>query len=60
MDEKLHKTYEALLKHHPFGSALYIPVDADKIYPGCIGAFNNDGHWLPAPWDISTPGFDPI
>lgn len=62
MPDKLHKTYERLLKHHPYGSALYTPVEAKEIYPGCIGAFNNDGHWIRAKWDITTTGrtFTPI
>ena len=62
MSEKLHRTYEKALKHHPWGSALYIPVDAKDMYPGCIGVFNNDGHWIKAKWDVTTVdhGFTPI
>jgi hypothetical protein len=56
MSEKLHRTYERLLKHHPHGSALYTPVQAKDIYPGCIGAFNNDGHWISAKFDVTTTG----
>jgi hypothetical protein len=62
MSEKLHKSYEKALKHHPLGSALYIPVDAKDMYPGCIGVFNTDGHWVNAKWDITATGheFTPI
>jgi hypothetical protein len=62
MSEKLHKTYERLLKHHSHGSALYTPVQAKDIYPGCIGAFNNDGHWIRATFDATTAGlaFTPL
>lgn len=62
MQEKLHRVYEKALKHHPWGSALYIPVDAKDIYPGCIGVFNNDGHWIKANFDVTTMGheFTPI
>jgi len=53
-EEKLHRTYERALKNHPWGSALYIPVDAKNMYPGCIGVFNKDGHW------IKNHGFTPL
>ena len=60
--EKIHRTYEKALKHHPWGSALYIPVNAKNMYPGSIGFFNDDGHWIKASWDVTSKdhGFDPI
>ena len=60
--EKIHRTYEKALKHHPWGSAVYIPVDAKNMYPGCIGVFNDDGHWIKANWNILSKNhrFAPI
>ena len=60
MLEKIHRTYEKALKHHPWGSALYIPVNAKSMYPGSIGVFNDDGHWIKANWDVMSKdhGFD--
>jgi len=62
MSEKIHRTYEKALKRHPYGSALYIPVNAKDMYPGCIGVFNDDGHWIKASWDVTEKnhGFSPI
>ena len=61
-EEKLHLTYEKALINHPWGSALYIPVNAKNMYPGCIGVFNKDGHWIKANWDVLSKnhGFTPL
>ena len=41
---------------------MYIPVNANDMYPGCIRVFNDDGHWIKATWDITSKnhGFVPI
>lgn len=60
--EKLHHTYARALQHQPLGHALFIPVESKDMYPGCIGAFNDDGIWIKANWDVMSTGhgFTPI
>ena len=54
--EPLHVTYQRLLSRNSFGNALYFPVEASKITPGCMGYFNDNGHWHPLGIDIKSAG----
>lgn len=60
--EKLHHKYARVLNHQSAGHALFIPVKSKDMYPGCIGAFNHNGIWIKADWDVMSTGhkFTPI
>jgi hypothetical protein len=62
MSEKLHKTYQKLLKRQPFGNALYKPAMGSEMYPGCVGFFTDQGDWTNFNWDIwsTDRAFEPI
>jgi hypothetical protein len=42
---KVNKIYADLLSHHPFGHALYFPINSEDIRPGSVGFFDHHGHW---------------
>src|SRR5438552_12275829 len=46
-DPSVHEIYARLLKWYSHGHALYFPVDANEIKPGCVGYFDDKGRWLP-------------
>ncbi|KAH6991512.1 hypothetical protein BKA56DRAFT_230390 [Ilyonectria sp. MPI-CAGE-AT-0026] len=47
-------TYAELMRVHPFGTALYLPVPSSQFHPGTIGYFDSAGAWNPV-GDMSTP-----
>ncbi|KAH7131617.1 hypothetical protein B0J13DRAFT_107361 [Dactylonectria estremocensis] len=47
-------TYAELMRGHPFGTALYLPVPWSQFHPGTIGYFDSTGAWNPI-GDISAP-----
>jgi hypothetical protein len=52
--EKLHVLYQRLLSQNSFGNALYWPVDSTQIFPGCVGYFNQNGHWKRLPIEVKS------
>ncbi|KAF4344802.1 hypothetical protein FBEOM_1232 [Fusarium beomiforme] len=46
--------YAELMRAHPFGTALYLPVPASEFQPGFIGYFDSTGAWNPI-GDITKP-----
>jgi len=54
--EKPHITYQRLLSRNSFGNALYWPVDVTDIFPGCVGYFNENGHWKKLKTDVKSDG----
>jgi hypothetical protein len=45
MPEALHLLYESLMKHQPFGTALYHPLSTTHFKPLSCGYFNHLGQW---------------
>jgi len=54
--EKIHQTYQRLLRNQSIGKALYWPVASSRIFPGCLGYFNDDGHWRRIEIDLKSEG----
>lgn len=42
---RLDRVYAQLLRHHPYGWALYKKVTKRDVFPGCCGYFDTDGDW---------------
>jgi hypothetical protein len=47
MADNLATKYAASMKHHPYGNALYVPVDSAILQPGSIGYIDEEGSWQP-------------
>ena len=43
----LNLTYANSMRHHPFGYAIYHPVEKTDLKPGSCGYFDRDGVWNP-------------
>ena len=44
-DRMVFKTYSQLLKPYGFGLGLYSPLKNDRIRPGSVGYFDDNGIW---------------
>ncbi|KAL7933332.1 hypothetical protein V8C35DRAFT_305555 [Trichoderma chlorosporum] len=51
---RLDRAYAQLLRHHPYGWALYKKVTARDIHPGSCGYFDSDGDWRTLA-DLTSP-----
>jgi hypothetical protein len=43
--DMMHKAYAQFLRPQSQGHALYFPVQAENISPGCLGYFDDNGDW---------------
>jgi len=42
---KLDQEYANLMTKHPYGTALYTPLDSSNFRPGSFGYFDSQGTW---------------
>ncbi|KAF5606432.1 uncharacterized protein FSUBG_6040 [Fusarium subglutinans] len=47
MGKALDLKYAELMRAHPFGTALYLPIPSSQFQPGFIGYFDATGAWNP-------------
>lgn len=47
MGKALDLKYAELMRAHPFGTALYLPIPSSQFQPGFIGYFDSTGAWNP-------------
>jgi hypothetical protein len=44
---ELDQVYLTLMKHHPYGKAIYKPLSTSSFHPGIVGYFDSVGNWNP-------------
>jgi hypothetical protein len=47
MGKALDLKYAELMRAHPFGTALYLPIPSSQFEPGFVGYFDSTGAWNP-------------
>ncbi|CVL06804.1 uncharacterized protein FMAN_11900 [Fusarium mangiferae] len=55
MGKALDLKYAELMRAHPFGTALYLPIPSSQFEPGFIGYFDSTGAWNPIGNITSSP-----
>jgi len=66
MADNLATLYAASMKHHPYGHALYVPVDSTILRQGSVGYIDEEGSWQPIlatiedDDDLKERGFSPV
>ncbi|KAF4439050.1 hypothetical protein FACUT_4404 [Fusarium acutatum] len=55
MGKALDLKYAELMRAHPFGTALYLPIPSSQFQPGFIGYFDSTGAWNPIGNLTSSP-----